>query len=426
MIKKHRTFRNTVFKTKKIKKIFSILSKFFLCLILVNFFSSDIIYTNILKNFQTNSFSGEENPKTAAVPNILINLPINYSLYGKIAPDYSINITGGPGNYTWYEFLEYAGKSTPIELNGYLNEEVNDTFDQNLWDNLLNGTVTIRFYANDSENLIGFSDAIIRVDKIAPGAPIILTSNPSSWTTVDDFDLSWSNPSEPSGIIGAYYKLDSPPTSNDNGTYVAGVNIESITGITVGTEGNHTVYIWLVDTLANTDYNNYATTHLCLDVSDPDTPLFLTVNPTSWTNIDTFNISWINPSDTSGIVGAYYKLDSPPTANDNGTYVPGVDIESITGITVGTEGNHTVYVWLVDAAGNINYTTYALSYLCLDMSDPDSPLSLTVNPTSWTNIDTFNISWINPSDTSGIVGVYYKLDSPPTANDNGTYVPGVD
>ncbi|MFX0144971.1 MAG: hypothetical protein ACFE9C_12950, partial [Candidatus Hodarchaeota archaeon] len=393
---------------------------------IISSFSSYCIYNSILQGLQNNELQEIKHPKTSAAPNISIYQPINNSLHGKTAPGYSININGGPGNYTWYEFLETGEKSTPIELSGLLNENVSGTFDQGLWDNLSNETVTIRFYANDSVNSIGFSDAIIRLDKIAPGAPLILTSDPSSWTNIDDFNLSWTNPLEPSGIIGAYYKLDSPPASNNNGTYVAGENIESITGITVSTEGNHTVYVWLVDAAGNVDYTNYAITYLCLDVFNPNSPQFLTANPSSWTNVDDFNISWTNPLDTSGIIGAYYKLDLPPIANDNGTYVAGVDIESITGITVGTEGNHTVYVWLVDAAGNINFTTYATTYLCLDVSDPSSPLALTANPSSWTNVDDFNISWTNPLDTSGIIGAYYKLDSPPVANDNGTYITGED
>ncbi|MFX1430641.1 MAG: hypothetical protein ACFFCY_10805 [Promethearchaeota archaeon] len=291
------------------------------------------------------------------------------------------------------------------------------------------GNHTVYVWLVDSAGNVDYTTYTVSylcLDTSNPDSPLTLISNPSSWTNVDDFEISWANPSDTSGIVGAYYKLDSPPNSNNNGTYIAGVDIESINGITVGAEGNHTVYVWLVDTAGNIDYNNYAMTYLCLDVSDPSSPLTITATPSSWTNVDDFDIFWTNPLDTSGIVGMYYKLGSPPTSNDNGTYLAGVNIELITGITVGIEGNHSVYVWLVDAAGNIDYTHYAIAYLCLDISNPDSPLTITANPSSWTNLDDFDIFWVNPSDMSGIVGAYYKLDSPPTSNDNGIYVAGVD
>ncbi|MFX1455481.1 MAG: hypothetical protein ACFFDB_08925 [Promethearchaeota archaeon] len=368
---------------------------------------------------------GNENPKVSTIPIILVNSPTNYTFYGKIAPNYSITITGGPGNYTWYEFLETGENSTVIELSGLLVEDVNDTFDQNLWDNLSNGTVTIRFYANDSLNSVGYSDAIIKLDIIAPDPPTILTAIPSTWTMLNSFNISWSNPSDTSGIVGAYYKLDAAPDNDTDGTYVSGVDIEVIQNITVSTDGSHDIYIWLVDAVGNINYNNYSSTKLYLDSSDPTQPSSLIASPSSWTNINSFNISWSNPSDTSGIAGAYYKLDTAPTNDTDGTYVSGVDIEEIQNITVSTDGSHVIYVWLVDITGNINYTAYNSTHLYLDSSDPLEPGSLIASPGSWTNVDNFTISWLNPSDTSGIAGAYYKLDTAPTNDTDGIYVSGI-
>jgi sugar lactone lactonase YvrE len=57
-------------------------------------------------------------------------------------------------------------------------------------------------------------------DGIAPSAPQSLIATPDSWTKTNNFTLNWTNPSDASGIIGAYYKLDTAPTSNTDGTYV--------------------------------------------------------------------------------------------------------------------------------------------------------------------------------------------------------------
>ncbi|MFX0144972.1 MAG: hypothetical protein ACFE9C_12955, partial [Candidatus Hodarchaeota archaeon] len=186
----------------------------------------------------------------------------------------------------------------------------------------------------------------------------------------------------------------------------------SITGITVGTEGNHTVYVWLVDAAGNVDYTTYTLSHLCLDMSDPSSPLTLTANPSSWTNVDDFDVSWTNPSDLSGIIGAYYKLDYPPISNENGTFVSGVNIESITGITVGTEGNHTVYVWLVDSAGNINHSNYATIHLYLDLSIP-LIIDLQDGDDTWRNVGgtTYNIDFFDSLPSSNLNYAQYKITS---------------
>ena len=499
---------------KGLKRISNLLAYFILCFILIFFSNSNLIiyYTSSIK--EDNGFNQDINPKASDPPVISILSPDNYTLLGTIAPNYSLTITDGIGNYSWYEFLETGEKSVPKELEGILNEDINDTFDQTLWDNLNNGTVTIRFYVNDSLGDVGQADAIIRIDiidptinvisptggffnstspeftveisdpnldkmwytlntdttkyffqdngtinqsawnslsdgpvdinfyandsvanensvsvqvtkdSVNPAPPMSLSADPSSWTNINNFDLSWTNPSDTSGIVGAYYKLDNIPTSNTDGTYIAGVGIESITGIAVNSNGTHPIYVWLRDAAGNIDYNNYATTQLQLDGEDPNAPNGLIATPSSWTNIDSFNLSWTNPADVSGIVGAYYRLDLAPTSDTDGTYVAGSDIESLIGISVTTDGPHTVYVWLNDTAGNINYNNYATTQLFLDTVKPSSAIGLSATPSSWTNIDSFNLSWTNPSDTSGIVGAYYRLDTAPNSDTDGTYVAG--
>ncbi|MHA1212262.1 MAG: hypothetical protein ACTSSH_07360, partial [Candidatus Heimdallarchaeota archaeon] len=255
------------------------------------------------------------------------------------------------------------------------------------------------------------------LDTTSPSSPTGLAADPVSWTNKDSFDLSWSNPADISGIAGAYYKLDFAPTTHTDGTYVAGADIESITGISVVTDGAHTVYIWLNDTAGNGDYNSYVTVQLYLD---------LAADPVSWTNVDSFDLSWSNPADISGIVGVYYKLNDAPTTHTDGTYVGGADIESITGITVTSDGVHTVYIWLNDTAGNGDHTSYITTELYLDTTSPSSPLDLLATPDSWTNLNSFDLFWTNPVDLSGIVGVYYKLEAAPLTDTDGIYIAGTD
>ena len=138
----------------------------FFFVFLVLFSSTNSIYDKQSENFQ-------DNLMTSTPPIFSVNSPINYTLCGKIAPDYSITITDGLGNYSWYEFIGTGENSVPIELNGIPNENVIGTFDQSLWDNLDNGTATIRFFLNNSLGEVGQADAIVRIDIIDPNINVI-------------------------------------------------------------------------------------------------------------------------------------------------------------------------------------------------------------------------------------------------------------
>ena len=110
-----------------------------------------------------------------------------------------------------------------------------------------------------------------------------------------------------------------------------------------------------------------------------------------------------NPSDTSGIQGYYYKLDSPPTANDDGTWETS---KPITGITVSGQGSHTLYLWLKDDAENVDYNNYETTTLYYD-SEVLAPVSVTPIPSAWTPTNSFDITWNDPSDNVGLVtGAY--------------------
>ena len=75
-------------------------------------------------------------------------------MFGKLAPNYSLSKIK-TGNFTWYEFLEIGANSTPIELQGIVNESFEAEVDQTMWNSLSNGTATIRFYVNNSLGEIG-------------------------------------------------------------------------------------------------------------------------------------------------------------------------------------------------------------------------------------------------------------------------------
>lgn len=125
----------------------------------------------------------------------------------------------------------------------------------------------------------------------------------------------------------------------------------------------------------------------------------LTGTPAVWTNTNAFTVTWDNPVDLSGIVGAYYKLDTAPRGPHDGTWVAGADLEQITGIAVTGEGTHTIYVWLRDAAGNLNHTHRRTTTLRYDGTPPTSVIITAPKHISATQ---FLVSWSAEDGTSGI------------------------
>ncbi len=215
----------------------------------------------------------------------------------------------------------------------------------------------------------------------APAAPEKFKVNPKGWTKHDGFSVSWKNPESESPIVGAYYKIDSPPKGDDDGQYVQqknGGKTGMITELEVGTEGSHSIYVWLKDEAGNVSATNREEGQLKFDKTPPEAPQKLAVNPYGWTAKNSFTVYWTNP-DTSGvapITGAYYKLDTVPAKSNDGTYLklssqdPSV---AVYGLQVPTAGKHGIYVWLKDAAGNVSHKYLAFGYLLYAPKSSSSP-----------------------------------------------------
>ncbi|HEY65194.1 MAG TPA: fibronectin type III domain-containing protein [Caldilineae bacterium] len=248
-----------------------------------------------------------------------------------------------------------------------------------------------------------------------PGPPLNLTATPSGWTNTQVFTLTWELAPEDGDVVGAWYRLDGPPATPDDGTFVSTTNV--ITGLGPVAHGQHVVYVWLQDAAGHADPTHVATTTLYVDIIPPGPPLDLAIDPTGWTNALTFTLSWTPPADDSGIAGAWVRLDTPPSASDDGQFFPGE--RRLEDLQIPHDGEHPVYVWLQDIAGNASYTQTATVTARVDRTPPLPPFDLISLPDGWTNRNSFTETWTNPDDLSGIVGAYYKLNAEPNAPDDG-------
>lgn len=153
-----------------------------------------------------------------------------------------------------------------------------------------------------------------------------------------------------------------------------------------------------------------------VDTVAPAPPTAMVSTPSGWTNVNSFRESWTNPPDTSGIVGAYYRLNEEPLFPSDGTFVATTNF--IDGIRAPSEGSHAVLVWLVDGAGNVDHLNYRvhLNALRYDATPPtvgvasQGPLGLNNWYTGTVTLD------FAPADAaSGVLTWGWQVDGGPAS-----------
>ncbi len=183
-------------------------------------------------------------------------------------------------------------------------------------------------------------------DTTAPAPPESLKANgshPSPWTNDSLFVLSWTNPTDPSNIAKALYKLGTAPDSNHDTT--GSLSPFPPDSVSITQESINSLYLWLVDGTGNVDYNNNASVDLRYDISSPDS--FSLVSPLDSAVVDTTRptFGWQSSIDTmSGlsIYGIYIDGSLKDTTPDT-TWTMNYDLPP---------GPHPWYIVAWDSAGN--------------------------------------------------------------------------
>ncbi|MBY8981276.1 MAG: hypothetical protein KGD72_12865, partial [Candidatus Lokiarchaeota archaeon] len=359
------------------KRIFLILVTGIVCFLIVNSYSSDTIYTNILYDMNNNRMSVDTSPKASTAPTFSIDSPSNYSLFGKIAPNYSLTITAGIGNFTWYGFL--GVNSTPVELEGSPSENFEAPFNQTMWDSLNNGTETIRFYVNNSLGEIGYLDAIIRIDKIDPVINIITPTGGYFNSTPPDYKIEISDPN----LNTTWYTLNTNQTKHiftSNGT---------VEGWQYVSDGIVSINFYINDTVGNEGSNSV---QIVKDTVNPTGSVIINGGDT-WTNSTNVSLSLTYDDITSGVLEVRYK-------NDDSSWS---DWEAA-GATrawslVGADGNRTVYYEVKD---NASLITQFNDSIILDTEAPTGSITINGGDT-WTNSTNVSLSLTYDDITSGVL-----------------------
>jgi len=183
-----------------------------------------------------------------------------------------------------------------------------------------------------------------------PPAPIGLSVTPSAWTDINSFTMNWTNPYDPTGITGAYYKIGAPPVSETDGTFTT---LKPIINVNATSQGTSTIYVWLKDGANNSGYQNCATGTLRYDATIP-----VDGTATATQIACQVSINWSGYSDPggSGIAGYEVVKDTvvlPAPYCASGTLLYSGSGASVTDYLPATGDNH-YRICAIDNAGNVS------------------------------------------------------------------------
>ena len=205
-----------------------------------------------------------------------------------------------------------------------------------------------------------------------PSAPILSSdTHPSEnvWFSHNSPTFNWTKPTDLSGISGYSYRLDHHPQTRPDT-----VNEGIPTSVTFSNVADGT---WYFHCRARDGAGNWGPPNhyrIKIDTKAPPAPIDVTGIPGEWTNVNLFQVVWSYPEDSSSIIGSYYKIGSFPLHETDGTFIQASQLF----FSVPDEGEHPIYVWLEDGAGNKDHTAHGTTRLSYDATSP-SHGSISIN-----------------------------------------------
>ncbi len=273
------------------------------------------------------------------------------------------------------------------------------------------------------EPLLNLAEATVQIDTTAddvtaPAAPIDLRAGggkPSSpWQTSPEFQITWINPTDESGIVKSWYKLGAMPSSPTDTTGSAAA--AGPLTITLAREGQQPLYVWLQDKMGNVNYANSSLVTLRYDRQAPEMIKVRTFQPSAYYT-DSSDRAWYNPQQVAQcslqVVFIESQPDSvfiqqtglgPQMALASSTVENEKIVTTALSFSGKADGRYSLFITCRDIAGRIDTTTF---FLGLDSTPPRQISAFTPDTSSQKN---FLVSWSKGVDEgSGLAGVYRIL-----------------
>jgi len=273
------------------------------------------------------------------------------------------------------------------------------------------GTHSVSYYSVDrAGNQEGVQSLTpqIKIDTLPPTTtPSFDGARRNGWY-VSPITVSLAVNDDSSGVATTYYQVDDGAFQSGNAFVVTG-------------DGMHTIRYYSVDIACNAEKVQTAVEKLQIDRTAPTTVARVEGLPScnGWFHSSPVTVT-LHASDavtgvqTSGLDTLRYRID-------DGNWQPYSSSDTV--VAVYGNGAHTLQYYASDLAGNVEMAK-SLS-VGIDLVPPATinhvPI---VSPAGWTKTNCFSIRWDeNPSDISGIGGVYYSFTEPTSPTD-GTLVEG--
>ena len=258
---------------------------------------------------------------------------------------------------------------------------------------------------DDAGNVSGtaWQPFIYKYDNEAPNVPTGLAADPSGYTAVNDFDFSWESATDSaSGGIEYCYKTATASGTLASDQCTSGVSVTGITGYQTGT---NTFYVRSRDTAGN--YSSYTTGSFYYNNGAPSAPTSLTVTPETNT-VNSFEFEWEAPVAYYGSLvnlQYYYSVNALPTESS----VTRAYSNSLGASAYATlPGENTLYVVVMDEAGNVDYDNYASVTFTANTTAPGIPLNADIADVSVKASSAWKLAltWESPSSVGAGVASY--------------------
>ncbi|MBD3187836.1 hypothetical protein GF325_13455 [Candidatus Bathyarchaeota archaeon] len=344
--------------------------------------------------------------KDSAPPVMSITSPSPGQIIGWEAPTFDVTVTDSHLQNTWYRVFNGTTSST----NWTFTYGVDTTIEQSIWDVVGNGSVTIRFHANDSVGNEQYSDMTVYKDIIAPEVFFHDPMNGTEWRVAPALKVSAFDPN----LAMLEYWVFSASTGWNSASIANDSLIPLDPGIWAAL-GNEpfSIHVNASDAAGNRNLS----IHLDL-IKDTIAPSINIHTPGNLTWFDVPPALNISVHEENSIDGFWYSIggETYPLVNGSNTLVDATAWNDLP-----DEIPFTILIRANDSAGNVN-DTFSLELI----KDAIAPNITILDPLPNTIMGQSAPSFsINVMDY-GLHSTWYQVLNGTTSSSNHTFTYGVD
>ncbi|MBI2061611.1 MAG: hypothetical protein HYT87_17870, partial [Nitrospirae bacterium] len=239
--------------------------------------------------------------------------------------------------------------------------------------------------------------ASITLDSVAPPNPTISVADQTSSSTGTTNSTS-VNASIGGDAEAAFWCLSETQSASPAELSSCFTSPRPTTFTLSAGDGSHTVYIWIKDVAGNINAGPAVSASITLDTAAPPNPTLGLSDQTSGSATAT-NAATVNVSITGDTGASTWCLSETQSASPGELSSCFVSPEPTTLTLIAGDGGKTAYVWIKDAAGNINAGPAVSASITLDTTAPPNPALALSDATSGSGAST-NSTLVNTSITS--------------------------